>query len=98
MDYGTIIRNLRKRRNVTQAYMAAQLQMSVTAYGNIERNGSKRLALPLLKRIAAELGVPGSALLGGEGKDRGSWPDVVRRLARVETLLTDIRRRLEEPA
>lgn len=62
MNLGRTIRRLREYRNLTQEYMAAQLKMGPTAYGNIERNEVKRLTIERLMQIADVLGVHFSEL------------------------------------
>ncbi len=56
MDIGDKIRKVRELKGLKQEYVANQLGMSVTAYGNIERNESS-LSFDKLEQIAAALEV-----------------------------------------
>lgn len=64
MNVGSTIRKLREARNVTQEYMAAQLNIGVTAYGNIERSDVKRLTVARVVEIASILNVHYSEIFG----------------------------------
>lgn len=57
MNVGKTIRRLREFRNLTQEYMAVRLNIGSTAYGNIERNDTKRLTIERLMQIAEVLDV-----------------------------------------
>lgn len=78
MDFGPQIRKIRERKNVTQEFMAGKLGISKTTYGNIERNGVKRLALGRVMEIARVLNVHYSELFGGcacgSGRGRADQP------------------------
>lgn len=69
MNAGSVIRRLREERNVTQEYMAAKLNIGVTAYGNIERNDIKRLTIDRLKEIADIFKVHFFELFGRSERD-----------------------------
>lgn len=69
MNVGATIRNLREARNVTQEYMAAKLNIGVTAYGNIERNDVKRLTVARVAEIARILNVHFLEIFGFKDKD-----------------------------
>ncbi len=56
MDIGDKIRKVRELKGLKQEYVAGQLGLSVTAYGNIERNDSS-LTFDRLEQIAAVLEV-----------------------------------------
>jgi transcriptional regulator with XRE-family HTH domain len=69
MNVGATIRKLREERNLTQEYIAGKLAIGVTAYGNIERNGVKRLTIARLKEIAEILKVHVFELFGKQERD-----------------------------
>ncbi|HUC81763.1 MAG TPA: helix-turn-helix transcriptional regulator [Flavisolibacter sp.] len=56
MNIGDKIRKVRELKGLKQEYVAGQLGLSVTAYGNIERNDSS-LTFERLEQIAAVLEV-----------------------------------------
>ena len=56
MDIGDKIRKVRELKGFKQEYVASKLDMSVTAYGNIERNDSS-LTFERLEQIAEVLEV-----------------------------------------
>lgn len=56
MDIGDKIRKVRELKGFKQEYVASKLGMSVTAYGNIERNDSS-LTFERLEQIAEVLEV-----------------------------------------
>lgn len=53
---GSHIKKLRELKNYTQQYMASRLNITVTAYGNIER-GEVEITLRRLREIAHILGL-----------------------------------------
>lgn len=55
MNVGKSIKRLRELKDFSQDHMAKKLGMSVTAYGNIERNQVKNLPVNRLAEIAAVL-------------------------------------------
>ena len=61
MDIGEKIKRLREIRNITQNDMAAHLNMSLSAYGKIER-GETGLSFEKVKEIAGILNVSIAAL------------------------------------
>ena len=56
MDIGDKIRKVRELKGLKQEFVASELGMSVTAYGNIERNASS-LTFEKLEEIATVLEV-----------------------------------------
>lgn len=56
MDIGLSIKKIRELKNFTQQYMAAELNLSLSGYGKIERNESD-LTIKRLRNIAQILGV-----------------------------------------
>ncbi|WP_157760654.1 helix-turn-helix domain-containing protein [Chitinophaga caeni] len=57
MSIGENIKEIRILRHYTQSYVAKQLKMSTTAYGNIERDKVKELSIFKLVQIADVFGV-----------------------------------------
>jgi len=65
MCIGNNIRNLRELKNLTQSYVAAQLDMSVSGYGKIERDDTD-LSIKRLHQIADVLKVETAKILDFE--------------------------------
>lgn len=63
MLVGDKIRNLRTLKGLSQENMAEMLDMSLVAYGDIERNKTKDVNLKRLEQIAGVLGITVSDIL-----------------------------------
>jgi transcriptional regulator with XRE-family HTH domain len=63
MSIGLSIKKLRELKNYTQAYMASQLNLSVSGYGKIERDETE-ITINRLKEIARILDVNEQTILG----------------------------------
>ncbi|MCK7556570.1 helix-turn-helix domain-containing protein [Chitinophaga sedimenti] len=68
MNVGKSIKRLRELKDFSQDHMAKQLGMSVTAYGNIERNQVKNLPVTRLAEIAAVLEIDICVILRFDAK------------------------------
>lgn len=95
MHVGSVIRRLRAERNVTQEYIAQKLNISVTTYGNIERNDVKRLTIHRLGEIANVLGVHIFELFGA--KEIAAFKDVNLKKDKASLRMTkEIRKQMRE--
>jgi transcriptional regulator with XRE-family HTH domain len=56
MHIGDKIKKLRELKNYTQQYMAQELDLSISGYGKIERNGTD-ISISRLQQIAVILGI-----------------------------------------
>jgi len=62
---GTLIRNLREQKGITQDFMAKELMLSQSNYGRLEKD-DQRLTAPKLQKIADILCVSVTYLFTGE--------------------------------
>lgn len=67
MSVGNKIRKLRELKNYTQAFMADQLELSLSGYGKIERDETD-LTLTRLQKIADVLGIDYNIILSFDEK------------------------------
>ena len=91
------IRHTRQLKGLSQENMAAELGISTTAYGDIER-GKTEITLTRLSAIAGILDVPASGLLGigRESAAESEWlKEENRRLLRENTELAFRNEKLE---
>lgn len=68
MSIGNTIKKFRELKNYTQAFMAQQLNLSVSGYGKIERDETE-LTLNRLQEIATILDVNYQNILGFDDKN-----------------------------
>lgn len=68
MKVGESIKKLRELKNFTQQHMAAELDLSVSGYGKIERDETD-VSLSKLERIAELLGVDINTILSFDAKN-----------------------------
>lgn len=68
MKVGESIKKLRELKNFTQQHMAAELDLSVSGYGKIERDETD-VSLNKLERIAEVLGVDMNTILSFDSKN-----------------------------
>ncbi|UYQ91240.1 helix-turn-helix transcriptional regulator [Chitinophaga horti] len=85
MSLGKSIRRLRELKGVSREYIASRLGMGVTAYGNIERDYVKNLAVNKLSEIADILEIDICMILRFDAKtDQLVGGGVVSQAARSE--------------
>ena len=85
LNYGTTIQNLRLKRGVTQARLAAQADVPQGALSNIE-TGKRDMTVSTLVRLCAALNVrPGQVFESGNPASQRHWVtrERIERLARA---------------
>lgn len=88
MRFGQVLRYLRQSKGLSQAKLAEDAKISASYLSQLE-NDAREATLPLLRRIAAILGVPGTVLMAAaladeyEGPARVEMEEVVQRLVRA---------------
>lgn len=72
-DIGRRIKETRRQKRVTQAYLAEQIEMSPTYISHIE-TGKKHVSLGALMKISKALGTTECLFLcGNQAHDSGEW-------------------------
>ena len=84
MQIGHNIRKVRELKDLTQSYVAQQLNISIAAYSRIERNKTA-ISLERLQQIAAVLGTPAAVILNFNEQD------VLSPAASIQALAAEIR-------